>query len=104
MFLIYVNDLHSNVINELLKFADDGKLFGCVDNTSVVNSIQDDLFTLENWSKEWLMLFNTDKCKVMHFGTNNPKYVYKLKGVNLCEVDEDVDRGVHIHNRLKVSS
>jgi len=30
-----------------------------------------DLCNLVEWSKEWQMLFNVDKCKVMHMGYNN---------------------------------
>jgi len=40
LFLLYVNDLHSDVINKLLKFADDAKLFGSVGTTNDINSLQ----------------------------------------------------------------
>ena len=30
-----------------------------------------DLVSLFGWSQDWQMLFNLDKCVVMHFGFNN---------------------------------
>ena len=30
-----------------------------------------DLVSLFGWSQDWQMLFNLDKCAVMHFGFNN---------------------------------
>jgi len=32
-----------------------------------------DLHNLVVWFKEWQILFNVEKCKVMHLGYNNPK-------------------------------
>ena len=39
---------------------------------------QIDLKKLDAWSKEWQMVFNADKCKVLHFGHNNGQahYIY----------------------------
>jgi len=40
------------------------------------DSLQHDLDSLIEWSKNWLVAFNTDKCKVMHIGHDVPtKYV-----------------------------
>jgi len=36
-----------------------------------VSALQSDLCNLVESSKEWQMLFNADKCKVMHVGYNN---------------------------------
>ena len=49
------------------------------------------------------MLFNIDKCKVMHIGKNNLKTKYELDGANLDEVIEERDLGVIIQNDLKCS-
>ena len=37
----------------------------------MIESMRLDLRNLILWSKEWQMLFNVDKCKVMHLGYNN---------------------------------
>ena len=49
------------------------------------------------------MLFNVDKCKVMHFGINNIKVNYELNGKTLEEVTEERDLGVVVQNDLKCS-
>ena len=47
------------------------------------------------------MLFNTDKCKIMHIGNNNTKALYEMNGITLEEVTEERDLGVIIQNNLK---
>ena len=70
LFLIYINDLDNGVKNWILKFADDTKLFGRINNSDDGNKLQQDLDRLIKWSEDWQMLFNANKCKVMHFGRN----------------------------------
>jgi hypothetical protein len=53
------------------------------------------------WSKEWLMLFNVEKCKVMHIGFGNGKAGYKMDGVQLQEVHEEMNLGVLVQDNLK---
>ena len=72
LFLIYINDLDDGILNWILKFADDTKIFGRVKSLEQHYLLQDYLNTLLQWSKDWQMLFNVDTCKVMHFGHNNP--------------------------------
>ena len=50
------------------------------------------------------MLFNLDKCKIMHFGYNNPNNIFLLGGHILETVDEEEDLGVMIRKDLKASS
>jgi ribonuclease P/MRP protein subunit RPP40 len=54
-------------------------------------------------SADWLMLFNVDKCKVMHFGYNNSKSTYKMNGKDLEEISEERDLGVIVQQDLKRS-
>src|SRR6267154_3549822 len=49
------------------------------------------------------MLFNVDKCKVMHFGANNSKETYSINNTVLKEVEDEKDLGVIVQNNLKVS-
>jgi ribonuclease P/MRP protein subunit RPP40 len=76
LFLIYINDIDEVVASNILKFADDTKLYGVVANQQDIERLKNDLKNLCNWSADWLMLFNVDKCKVMHFGYNNSKSTY----------------------------
>jgi len=47
------------------------------------------------------MLFNTDKCKVLHFGFNNPHIDYSMDGVKLQLVKEEKDLGVTVSADMK---
>ena len=42
------------------------------------------------------MLFNMDKCKVIHLG-HNLQYNYTIGGKNLKKTEFEKDHGVHIH-------
>ena len=75
LFLIYINDLGIGIKNKVWKFADDTKVFGKVSDPSNHFLLQDDINHLTEWSTDWQMLFNIDKCKVMHFGKKKQEYV-----------------------------
>ena len=100
LFLIYINDIDDVVSSKLLKFADDTKVFGVVSNSNDIEKLQIDLMNLCKWS-EMLMLFNADKCKIMHFGHNNNMANYKLTDKNLEVAKEERDLGVIMKNDLK---
>ena len=88
-------------MNKLLKFADDTKIYGAVGTAADILDLQQDLSKLCQWSKDWLMLFNTDKCKVMHLGYNNRQIAYFMSDDVLNSVTEEVDLGVTIQDSLK---
>jgi hypothetical protein len=83
LFTVFINDIDQSVISSLLKFADDAKLFRVIYSSDDVESLRTDLGKLFEWSKEWLMLFNVEKCKVMHLGRNNDRCSYSLDGMIL---------------------
>jgi len=103
LFLIYINDLDDNIINKLSKFADDTKLIGKATTEEQVASMRHDLLELGKWSEDWLMLFNAEKCKVMHFGTQNVNSSYTLDGVSLAVTGAERDLGVIVDSDLKAS-
>ena len=49
------------------------------------------------------MKFNINKCKVMHFGYNNPSYEYSMNDEVFIDTEEEIDLGVTIHKSLKPS-
>ena len=49
-------------------FADDTKLWNIIRHESYSRELQEDLDRLREWSNNWLLDFNTEKCKVMHAG------------------------------------
>ena len=105
LFLIYVNDIPEIVNRSIKMFADDTKLFRTVKTIDDCNILQNDLNTLSQWTNDWLLSFNVDKCKVMHIGKNNPKLDYTMRTENenriLIETSEEKDLGVWITNDLK---
>ena len=101
LFLIYINDIDEWLNCKLLKFADDTKLFTSVASKQDIERLQQDLVNICRWSKEWLMLFNKDKCKVMHIGLNNPQIEYTMDGLKLEEINEERDLGIIMQNDLK---
>jgi len=103
LFSIYINDLEENVSNNMLKFADDSKLWGRVNSPEEVTSMQEDLIKLGEWSDKNSMPFNVSKCKVMHVGRKNSREKYKLKGQQILETKEEKDLGVVFNESFKPS-
>ena len=64
LFLIYINDISSNLESEVKLFADDTCLFSIVnDPTLSANALNSDLSKIENWAYQWKMSFNPDLSK-----------------------------------------
>jgi ribonuclease P/MRP protein subunit RPP40 len=101
LFLIYINDIDNGIASKILKFADDTKLYRQVRTAEDIANLRNDLEKLVGWSKEWLMLFNVEKCKVMHIGFGNGRARYMMDGVQLQEVHEEMDLGVLVQDNLK---
>jgi len=101
LFVIYINDIDDSVNSKILKFTDDTKVFNTVGSEMEVDSLRCDLCNLVQCSKEWRMLFNVEKCKVMHFGYNNPRVNYEVDGIDLERVLSEKDLGVKISEDLK---
>ena len=87
----------------LLKFADDTKLVAIVFSESEVEQLRSDLKRLYDWSLDWQMLFNTEKCKSLNFGYRNAKSIYSLGGDIVKTEAEEKDLGIIVAQTLKVS-
>jgi len=102
--LVYVNDLDTGLINELLKFADNTKVFGKVTDGSDRESIQEYLYRLVNWADRWKMEFDVKKCKLMHVGRDKVNFKYTVQGITLQETILEKDLGVVISDDGKTLS
>ena len=103
LFIIFINDLDSGIINSILKFADDTKVFGSINDMEDRDALQRDLDRMMEWAKVWQMEFNVDKCKVMHLGRDNIKYKYIMDGKELTTTDLEKDLGINLTKNLKTS-
>ena len=72
-FFVYINDIDQGVVSQLCKFADHTKFGANVGDTFGVENLKADLKRVFQWFVEWQILFNVDKCTVMHMGKTNKK-------------------------------
>ena len=104
LFLIYVYHISDDVSSNVILFADDTQLCSCVERQEDCHRLQEDINKLVNWSEKWPMRFNTEKCKVIHFGHNNKHQHYFMKDSKLSTTREMKDLRVLITDNLKPSS
>ena len=60
LFLIFVNDIDTVISSHIHKFADDCKMNRSVP-TEDIETLQQDINNLCQWSKDWQMVFNVKK-------------------------------------------
>ncbi|XP_057310541.1 uncharacterized protein LOC130648505 [Hydractinia symbiolongicarpus] len=95
--------LNEDVISHVLKFADDTKLFSKVKNRSDRDQLQNGLKTMFNWSKDWCMLLNFNKCKCLHIGWNNQHHEYYIDNHQIEAVEVEKDLGVYVDATMSFS-
>ena len=78
LFLIYINYLDDSITSNVLKLADDTKLFRKVNTDGDKQHLRNDLDRLVKWSEKWQMLFNFGKCKCLHTGHGNLDLNYNM--------------------------
>jgi hypothetical protein len=103
LFTIFINDLDNKLVNNIIKFADDTKIWGQANTLDGVRTIQQDLVRLNEWSELNCMPFNVSKCKVLHIGSKNLRAEYMLSGKQITETKEEKDLGVFFSESYKPS-
>jgi hypothetical protein len=65
LFLLFINDLPEVIStgSTVRLFADDCILYRRIRSTEDINALQDDLNSLQNWERDWLMEFHPEKAK-----------------------------------------
>ena len=70
-------------------------------STKIIGSpeiaLQNDVQAAVVLSENWQMMFNAKKCKILHFGQNNPKMNYYITNV-LIENPPENDPGIYFEN------
>jgi len=101
--LIFINDLDEDINSNILKFADDTKIFKEIRCSSDCSQLHADLDKLVLWAQKWQMVFNVDKCKVMHVGNWEDSRTYYMEDRELSVVSCEKDLGVWISADTKCS-
>ena len=110
LFLIYINNLPDCIERSSVKiFADDLKLYQ--KNSGSSQPVQDDINRIENWSSQWQLPLNAQKCSKLHVSWKNGEridsnvyYIIDKKvnrQIEIKESEETKDLGVIIDTELK---
>ena len=110
LFLIYINDFPDCIESSSVKmFADDLKLYH--KNSGSSQPVQDDINRIENWSSQWQLPLNAQKCSKLHVSCKNGKgidsniyYIIDQKvnrQIEIKRIGRDKDLGVIIGTKLK---
>src|SRR6218665_515014 len=97
LFVIFINDIDDGILSKISKFADDTKLCRAVGDDQEADILREDLRRMFIWSQDWQMLFNLEKCSVMHMGKGNKELSYVMGGKVLKVSEEERDLGVIMH-------
>ena len=73
LFVLFINDLPKHLPNNsnLYLYADNTKIFLEIKDDLDREKLQEDIYSMYEWSERWLLRFPPDKCKTMHIGNNN---------------------------------
>jgi len=104
LFVIYINDLPECITSTSYLFADDTKVLRKIYSEDDAKQLQDDIDSLDTWSKKWLLRFHPDKCHVLTLGkfeniTHTERY--RLGETELEHVFEEKDLGVIFDAEMK---
>jgi hypothetical protein len=93
LFIAYTADLGCILRSPFAMYADDIKVYN-ISNQSM--ALEQDLLAIHDWSCDWLLPLNSDKCGVLHIGNTNPKHIYSINGKELASFDNYRDLGVTV--------
>ena len=108
LFLLYINDIGTEIDSNIRLFADDSALYREIKSFNDVLSLQEDLFKLQEWASKWQMKFNIKKCKTLRISKrikNKINHIYVMKSatsdpIPLEEITSDRYLGVILDNKL----
>ena len=96
LFVIYINDLPDSAVSDIALYADDTKIFKDIQLDSDIIVVQNDLFRLQDWSDDWLLLFHPDKCIVIRISLPwkqdyiNPEYFMRKSDGTLIKLEVSI--------------
>jgi hypothetical protein len=104
LFVAYINDIDANLNHATMyKYADDLKLFIEIkrDDPSSRLHMQSDIDKIHQWICDWQLHLAPEKCKIVHFGRNNPKFSYTLDSSPIQSSSGERDLGIFINHDLR---
>ena len=102
LFVIFINDLPSQVKSDIFLFADDTKIFRTINSIGDKDTLQNDITTMVKWADTWQLEFHPDKCVSMsiNYKGEQPR-IYKMKETTMKQVHQEKDIGVIVDDQLK---
>ena len=101
-FLLYINDIVSEIGSNIRLFADDTSLFIVVDNpVTAAGQLNIDLQKISQWATTWLVSFNPTKSEAMLFSRklNRPHHPpIFMQNHQITEVDSHKHLGLYLSN------
>ena len=113
LFTIFVNDIPHIVRSDVYLFADDIKLSRTIKSSDDIQTLQDDIDKLFEWSITWNLNFSKAKCCYIQVGppSRSCRHSYMLNSITITSTDKQKDLGIwidpnlnfHNHTRQTVS-
>ena len=107
LFLIFINDIVSDIVSTIKLFADDTSIYLSLNDAHMRTVIlNDDMRKISNWAKKWKVDFNPDKSKLMTITNKQSPETQQLEfcGTQLNESIEHKHLGVILRNDCKWNS
>jgi len=102
MFLVYINDIITDINAHIHLFADDTSLFMVVNSPNATAAVlQSDIDKISSWAEKWLVCFNPSKSESMLISRkiNKPTHPpLTMQNVNIPIVDVHKHLGVFMSN------
>ena len=114
LFTIFVNDIPPIVRSDVYLFVDDIKLSQTIKSSDDIQTLQDDIDKLFEWSIIWNLNFSKAKCCYIQVGPplRSCRHSYMLNSTMITSTDKQKDFGIwidpnlnfHSHTRQTVST
>ena len=102
LFLIYINDITSNIHSQLRLFADDCLIYRAINSPVDHTILQNDLLKLSIWADVRQMKFNVKNCCILQVSTLHitRNFTYTMYSIPLQVVEQHHYLGVLLDNKL----
>jgi hypothetical protein len=102
MFLVYINDIVSDIQSNIRLFADDTSMYVIVDHADqAAITMQQDIAKISEWANSWLVNFNPSKSESLLISRKHKKIHHPtltMSNKDILEVKVHKHLGVHISN------